>query len=92
MSVEIASWIFWALMAYAGVGLIFAIAFVTRGANAIDPVARDGTWGFRLLILPGSAALWPLLLTRWLRGSHAPEERSAHRLAAKAAAGRGASR
>ena len=87
MSVEIASWIVWALMAYAAVGLIFAVAFVLRGANAIDPVARDGTWGFRLLILPGSAALWPLLLSRWLRGAQAPEERSAHRLAAKAQGG-----
>ena len=27
----------------------------------------SGTWGFRLLILPGAAALWPLLLLRWLR-------------------------
>ena len=66
--------------AYAGLGLLFAIAFVTVGAGRLDPVARSGTWGFRLLILPGSAALWPLLLRRWLRGdSQPPQEHNAHR-------------
>ena len=52
---------------YATVGLLFAIAFVTKGVARVDPVAAGAGWGFRLLILPGAAALWPLLLGRWLR-------------------------
>lgn len=48
-------------------GLAFAGYFVMRGAGRLDPVAAQGTWGFRLLILPGSVALWPLLLVRLLR-------------------------
>ncbi len=52
---------------YVAIGIAFAVAFVLRGANRIDPSARTGTWGFRVLIFPGAAALWPLLLVRWLR-------------------------
>lgn len=73
-----------ALEVYLAAGLAFAVPFVVRGAGRIDPRARDGTIGFRLLILPGSAALWPLLALRWLRGAPPPEERNAHRCAARA--------
>jgi hypothetical protein len=52
---------------YLLIGLLFAAYFVTRGAGRLDPVAAQGTWGFRLLILPGATALWPVLLARLLR-------------------------
>jgi hypothetical protein len=55
------------LGAYAAVGLLFAIGFVARGIKRIDPVANGSTIGFRLMVLPGSAALWPLLLRSWIR-------------------------
>jgi hypothetical protein len=65
-------------------GLIFAIPFVLVGVGKIDPAAAYGTWGFRLLIIPGSVLLWPLLAWRWLRGVHEPpDERNAHRLSAQ---------
>jgi hypothetical protein len=48
-------------------GLLFGAAFVARGVQAIDPVARGSGTGFRLIILPGAIALWPLLLRRWIR-------------------------
>jgi hypothetical protein len=51
---------------YLATGLVFAIAFVRYGIGEIDPDARTGTRGFRVSILPGAAALWPLLLRRWL--------------------------
>jgi hypothetical protein len=68
---------------YVAAGVLFAVPFVLRGVNRIDPVARDGTWGFRLIVAPGVVALWPLLALRWLRGTQPPEERNAHRAAAK---------
>ena len=71
-----------ALEVYLGIGLLFALLFVIWGVGRIDPQARGGTWGFRLLILPGTVALWPLLARRWLRGLAPPTERSAHRIAA----------
>jgi hypothetical protein len=69
---------------YAACGFLFAIPFVLKGVKLIDPHAVHGSWGFRLLIFPGTLALWPLLLRRWLKGiSEPPEERNAHRQAAK---------
>lgn len=50
---------------YSAIGLIFAAAFVLKGAAAIDPTAAGAPWSFRLLIFPGSAALWPILARRW---------------------------
>lgn len=84
MPESIASALVTAMLVYAGAGLIFALAFVTRGAGRIDPEAASGSWGFRLLILPGSAALWPLLALRWARGLGPPDERNPHRDAARA--------
>ena len=52
---------------YVGVGLLFGVAFVALGIQRIDPAARGAGWGFRLLVLPGVVALWPLLAARWLR-------------------------
>ena len=54
------------LMAYALVGLLFGIAFVSAGIQRVDHAAAGSGIGFRLLVLPGSAALWPLLLARWM--------------------------
>jgi len=65
-------------------GFIFAIPFVLIGVGKIDPHAAHGSWGFRILIFPGSTLLWPLLAKRWIQGIHQPpEERNAHRLNAK---------
>ena len=52
---------------YAAAGMLFALAFVARGVERIDPVAKDSDWAFRVFLLPGSAALWPLLLRKWIR-------------------------
>jgi hypothetical protein len=79
---QVMGWVVTALMLYLGVGLVFSVAFVFAGVNRVDPVARQSSWGFRLMILPGSVALWPLLLRRWVLGRPPPEERNAHRLAA----------
>lgn len=57
---------------YLAIGVVFALAFVTIGAPRIDHAARGSPWSFRLLILPGAAALWPWLLSRWARGAMPP--------------------
>ena len=78
-----AGWFVNALLLYLGVGVVFRIPFVWRGVHRIDPAAPGSTWGFRLLILPGVVALWPVLAMRWLAGTPPAEERNAHRLAAR---------
>ena len=60
-------------------GFLFAIPFVIKGAGAIDPVAKEGTWGFKLLIIPGVVIFWPWLAKRWMTGAQPPEECNAHR-------------
>jgi hypothetical protein len=52
---------------YAAMGLVFACAFLTLGVGRVDPLSNGSGIGFRLIILPGVAALWPLLLTRWIQ-------------------------
>ena len=56
-----------ALLVYAALGALFAIAFVARGVSRMDGQAAGAGLGFRLIILPGVAALWPVLLHRWIR-------------------------
>ena len=81
---ELVAWVVRAAFLYAVAGIVFAAAFCARGAAAIDPAARGAGWGFRAAIFPGVAAFWPLLLRRWLSGARTPpDERTAHKLAAR---------
>jgi len=47
-------------------GAVFAALFVWRGAAVLDEAARGISWKTRALLFPGSAALWPVLLQKWL--------------------------
>ena len=58
-----------ALGVYVLAGAIFAAAFVSVGIQRVDPVAAHAPVGFRLIVAPGAAALWPLLLARWVRAA-----------------------
>jgi len=62
-----------AATAYLIAGVFVAIPFVTRWVVRVDPAARDGTAGFRILIFPGAVLLWPLLLGRVARSPVPPE-------------------
>jgi|GEM_PF-314683 len=50
-------------------GFIFAIPFSIKGAGKIDEGANGGSWGFRIIIIPGSIVFWPILLKKWVRAS-----------------------
>ena len=73
MSVDLAQWLVGAGAVYLGLGLLFAVAFVTAGASRIDPAARGMPWPARLLLVPGAAALWPLMLFKWVARRPPPE-------------------
>jgi len=64
---EIVGWVLVASAIYAAIGLAVGAAFVAKGVGKVDPVAAHASIGFRLLILPGAAGLWPLMLAKWLR-------------------------
>ena len=60
--------LFWtAALFYAAFGFIFAIPFVLYWSGLIDSAAKSGSWGFRLAILPGAVALWPLMALKTIR-------------------------
>jgi hypothetical protein len=52
------------LALHALAGVAFAAMLLTRRIERVDPSARGTSWAFRLLILPGVVALWPLLWAR----------------------------
>lgn len=71
-----------ALTVYAALGLAFAVAFVSVGVERMDSQARGASSAFRLLIVPGVAAFWPLFLRRWVLGVTEPAvESNSHRRA-----------
>jgi hypothetical protein len=59
------------LFAYLGAGALTALAFVTFGASRLLPGNPPVSIGARLLLLPASILLWPLIVKRWL-GARAP--------------------
>jgi type IV secretory pathway TrbL component len=70
----------YAIGLYGAIGFLFSIAFVVVGVSRIDLQAVGTGIFFRLLILPGCVALWPLLLRRWIAGkSDPPAEKVLHR-------------
>jgi hypothetical protein len=76
------------LYGYAVLGLAFAVPFTIAGLQRLDSNANGATPGFRLLIVPGAAALWPLLAVRLVRragprSGEPPAEINAHRAAAR---------
>jgi len=68
----VAEWFINLLGVYTGIGLLFAIAFLTVGISQVDPDSKGSGIGFRLIILPGVAALWPVLFTRWVGKGRVP--------------------
>lgn len=60
------------ILLYSAFGLLFAVPFALGGAGRLDPVAAKGTWGFRLLLIPGAVLLWPWLAVKVARAARAP--------------------
>lgn len=51
---------------YAIVGVLVAPAFAFKGVVRVDESAVGSSLMFRLLIVPGAAALWPIVLRKWM--------------------------
>lgn len=57
--------ILWAVVAYLAAGVAFALGFLRVGIGRVDAAARGAPIGFRLIVLPGVVALWPILARKW---------------------------
>ncbi len=53
--------------AYLGLGLLFGLWFVFKGADQLDGSMHGAHWATRLLLLPGATALWIVLFNKWLK-------------------------
>lgn len=71
MSVDLAEKLWLPVAAYLAVGVLFSFVFVVSGAPRLDRAAKGANTLFRLMIAPGVAMLWPLLLLMWLTGAGA---------------------
>ena len=67
MTVAAAEGLIHAIAIYLGCGAAFAVVFLWRWVGILDPAASHGTWGFRMVVCPGVATLWPVFLIRLIR-------------------------
>ena len=58
------------LALYIGLGVVTAIAFVTFGVTQVAHGSM--TVGARILLVPGATALWPIVVSRWLKTRYRP--------------------
>lgn len=54
--------LFYLALIYLLIGFVFGLYFVAIGAKRRDPAAVSNSIGVKLILLPGSVALWPILL------------------------------
>ncbi|MEQ8765267.1 MAG: hypothetical protein RL885_15135 [Planctomycetota bacterium] len=55
----------WAIAGYAALGLLFAIPFLIAGVDRLP--RQTVSIPARLLLLPGSIVVWPVLIGAWRR-------------------------
>ena len=67
MTVATAQLLVQSVTIYVGVGAAFAVVFLWQWVGRLDSAAEHGTRGFRVLVFPGVAALWPLFVIRLIR-------------------------
>jgi hypothetical protein len=66
---EIAKILVSAIYLYLFAGLVFAVLFLWRGVAVLDDSAKGISAKTKALLFPGTVALWPVLLQKWLRAT-----------------------
>ncbi len=51
---------------YLLIGLLFGLWFVFKGVHKVDRGMASAKWSMRLLLLPGSIGLWPVMLRKYI--------------------------
>lgn len=62
----------WAIQLYFLAGLIIGLLFIIWGIGKVDHVAQQSSIWFRLIVLPGSILLWPVVLLKWMKSLQVP--------------------
>lgn len=56
---------------YLAMGLIFSLFFLWKGVEKVDENTQGAGLFFKLLLLPGMCAFWPLFLKKWIQTNKA---------------------
>jgi hypothetical protein len=59
--------ILYTVAAYLAVGLGFSVPFLIKWIHQVDETSQETDWTFKLTILPGCIAFWPVLLRKYLQ-------------------------
>jgi hypothetical protein len=51
---------------YIIVGAFFSLPFLIKWLPSMDEAAHDAHWSFKIVLLPGTIVLWPLLLAKFI--------------------------
>jgi hypothetical protein len=52
---------------YMALGMLVGLGLSVRGLDRIDPAAHGMSWHTRIVLFPGLAALWPIMLSQAIR-------------------------
>lgn len=67
----VVSYIFTVIGIYLLLGFLYYLAFIFKWAAQLDENTKGSGIGFKLLILPGTLALWPVLYWKWKKRNKA---------------------
>lgn len=56
------------LALYVLIGIVFYFPFIKKGVHKIDEGVKDAPKFMKVLIFPGTVALWPILLKKVKKG------------------------
>jgi len=68
MNESIATILLVALGVYILIGIIFYFPFIRKGVHTIDDGVKAAPLFMKILIFPGTVALWPILLKKIRKG------------------------
>ena len=53
---------------YLLVGIVFYFPFIRKGVHHFDDGVKSAPLFMKIMIFPGTVALWPILLKKWRKG------------------------
>ncbi len=59
-------WIPTIVTIWLAIGVLVAVPFLLVGVGRVVDGAKGSSVAFRLLVLPATALLWPVVLRRWM--------------------------
>ncbi|MDN5215278.1 hypothetical protein QQ020_24580 [Fulvivirgaceae bacterium BMA12] len=62
---SVLNYVFAIIGIYLLLGFVFYLVFIFKLATQLDENMRGSGVGFKLLILPGTLVLWPVLFSKW---------------------------